>query len=351
LGVPALTDRLGLPAAQRYVVFMVDGLGWEPLLGVLSELPHLADLMDTAQQIDTVIPSTTAAALVSFGTGLPPGQHGFIGYRFWDPELAKYVAPLNWDPHRQPDYYQPQPTILERIGRTDASVTAVIPPDQVTSGFSRAALRGAQPIGVANDDLAEWVHQVVAATQLSPRSLVYTYDFRLDQAGHGYGVASQEWLDQARQLDHRVGLLRAGLGSDTVLLITGDHGMVDVPPQRHCRIEQTPELAAGLDRVAGEARFRHLYTSQPDLVAARWRDYVGERAEVKLKAEAIADGWFGPVAAQAEARLGDVMVAATGNWAFITRHAKFEAGMVGMHGSITSREMRLPLFISHGSAD
>jgi len=35
----------------------------------------------TGGPISSVVPSTTATALTSIATGLPPGQHGVVGYR------------------------------------------------------------------------------------------------------------------------------------------------------------------------------------------------------------------------------------------------------------------------------
>jgi len=160
LGVGDADDRFDLPAADRYVVYLVDGMGWDAVTAAPAELPTLTRLMATATELASVVPSTTAAAITSLGTGLPPGRHGLVGYRFWDPALGQHVGPLKWETTAVPEAYQPIPTLLDRAGSAGVNVTRVVPRDHVDSGFSRAALRGPAAVGVAEDDAAAWAAAV-----------------------------------------------------------------------------------------------------------------------------------------------------------------------------------------------
>ena len=81
LGVPGYADdTLGLPDAQRYVVVLVDGLGWHAVRRNLRDRALPASLLGDAAAITCGVPSTTATSLASLGTGLVPGQHGLVGY-------------------------------------------------------------------------------------------------------------------------------------------------------------------------------------------------------------------------------------------------------------------------------
>ena len=102
------------------------------------------------------------------------------------------------------------------------------------------------------------------AVSRGQRTLVYAYERELDHTGHAQGCGSAAWRDQLSRVDTMLARLRDALPSDVVLLVTGDHGMVDVPADRRLVIEDEPELAAGVDVVAGEARFRHLYVDRDD---------------------------------------------------------------------------------------
>src|SRR5687767_3848190 len=65
--------------ADRVVLLVIDGLGWNQLGDRRPLTPTLSSLDGGA--ITTVAPSTTATALTSITTGLPPGEHGVVGYR------------------------------------------------------------------------------------------------------------------------------------------------------------------------------------------------------------------------------------------------------------------------------
>ena len=66
-------------ASRQVVLFILDGLGWHQFMERISGLPTLSQF--TGGPITTVAPSTTAAALTSITTGVPPGEHGLVGYR------------------------------------------------------------------------------------------------------------------------------------------------------------------------------------------------------------------------------------------------------------------------------
>lgn len=113
-------------------------------------------------------------------------------------------------------------------------------------------------------------------------------------------------------------------------------------------MEDVPDLGAELTLLAGEGRLRQLY-ARPDRVAAvasRWRDVLGERAWVLTRAEAIDAGWFGQVDGRMADRIGDVLVAMRDDGAVMTRTQPREFGLVGMHGSLTELETRVPLLVA-----
>jgi hypothetical protein len=79
-------------------------------------------------------------------------------------------------------------------------------------------------------------------------------------------------------------------------------------------------------------------------VAAAWAEILGDRAWVLPGDEAIAAGWFGPVAAGLAARIGDVVAAPVGPFAIIASRAEpLESALIGMHGSLTSADQLVPL--------
>jgi Type I phosphodiesterase / nucleotide pyrophosphatase len=349
LGVPGCRDDvLGLPDARRYVVVLVDGLGWHAVRRNLRAAPYLASLLGEATPITSGVPSTTATSLASLGTGLPPGQHGLVGYTSRVPQTGEILNALTWESDLVARAYQPKSTVFERAVTAGVAVTSVGLERFAASGLTEAALRGSSFVPFEDErDTQRRIDLVGASALRGSRSLVYTYERELDHTGHVLGSESQEWLDQLERIDDFCEQLRARLDDDVCLIITGDHGMVDVPTERQLIVEDSPVLMAGLSAVAGEGRFRQLYVDDAEPVAAvteRWQEVLGERAWVRTRQEAIEQGWFGPVDPDVVERYGDVLVALRTRWAVMTRQFPRELTLIGMHGSLTAEEMLVPLF-------
>jgi predicted AlkP superfamily pyrophosphatase or phosphodiesterase len=343
LGVNDEENPLGLPPAARYCVLLIDGLGWNLLRSHPAQTPFLSSLR--AEPITCGLPSTTATSLTSLGTGLPPGRHGVLGYTTRAPGRDEVFNALKWQPAIDPLTYQPHPSLFERGHRSGVATRVVSKRQFRDTGLTRAALRG--PYWPA-DSYGERIAAAVSAVAADP-SLVYVYDSDLDHTGHQLGCRSAAWRHQLVMVDRFAEELYESLPSGTVFVVTGDHGMVDVPAQDRIDVDDLPALRDGTALIAGEARFRHVYTvdgATPDVLAA-WQAAVGERAAVLTRAEAVEAGWFGAVEARVHERIGDVVVCARGSVAVCHRSVfPTEVKMVGLHGGMSEDELLVPLLTS-----
>jgi len=341
------TDALGLADSDRYVVVLVDGLGWHLVRRAIQHVPYLADLLGDAGAITSAVPSTTVTSLTCLGTGLPPGQHGMVGYTARMPETGELLNALSWDSDLRARDVQTRPTVFERAVEAGVAVSSVALERFAETGLTEAALRGADFVGYSDEgDEQARIDLIVQAALRGDRSLVYAYERRLDHCGHAQGCGSAAWLNHLVRIDAICERLREALPDDVRVVITGDHGMVDVPPGHRVVVEDEPELMAGLSLLGGEGRFRQLYVDRDDpaAVAARWQDRLGATAWVLTREEAIEDNWFGPVDDRIRERYGQVLVAMRDDWAVMTRQLPRELALVGMHGSLTPTEMMVPLF-------
>jgi len=330
-------DVLGLPDARRYVLVLVDGLGAANLYDAESVAPVLGGL--DAATVEVGLPSTTATSLTSLTTGVPAGTHGMVGFSFRTrPGVIMHT--MAWDdPQSPPLAVQATPTWFERL---DVPCAAIAPAGFARSGMTQACLRGADFVGVDNEN--DWDARAGQAARVaSAHALTYVYERGLDHAAHLRGWRSAKWRGLLHRFDGFVAALLAALPPDTAVIVTADHGMVDVPKTHRLTVEDEPALAAGVTLVGGEGRFRHVYTDEPGEVARRWQGHLGARADVRLRQDALE--WFGdeaPSPAVAD-RLGDVVAAMLGDWAVLTIQRPGEASLIGMHGSLTSDERVVPL--------
>lgn len=344
LGVEGFENVLGLPEAPRYVVCLVDGLGLEQLRDHAELAPFLSGLTN----IDDVvcgIPSTTATSLTSLGTGVRPGEHGVVGYTCRVPETGARLNSLKWDQPLDPAEWQPVPTILSRMLQGGVAASSVNQAKFADSGLTLCSQRGVPFHAV--ESTHERLDVVIDVIETDPRSMTYAYESRLDFTGHAKGCQSQAWRDMLTHIDAELAELRLELPEDCVLIVTADHGMIDLPADGRFDIDSEPALLDGVTLLAGEARFRHLYTRSgaADEVAARWRARFGGRVEVRTREEA--EEWFGPIRQEVRGRIGDVVVAALGDFAlFSSEEFAIEMKMIGFHGSISEAELRIPVLIA-----
>ncbi|HAM45233.1 MAG TPA: alkaline phosphatase family protein [Propionibacteriaceae bacterium] len=340
------SDVLGLPESQRYVVLLIDGLGTEQLARHSELAPYLSSL--NGPSLTCGVPSTTATSITSFGTGLAPGAHGVAGYSFWYPPLGEVLNALRWASGLYGIDVQPQLTSFERFAKAGIGTATVAPAAFAATGLTELALRDPNFLGVSSEgDLDERTELVNTAAAIGGRNLTYCYERLLDKTGHPEGVDSSAWRDALAWVDRLARVLRERLPDDVRLLITADHGMVDVTEDSRVIIDDEAELMADVTAVAGEARFRHLMTAPEtgQQVAERWRRRLGDRAWVLTRSEAIEAGWFGPLAPRFADRFGDVVVAMSDDGAILSRKFPGEFRLIGMHGSLSTAEMTVPLLI------
>lgn len=340
----AAASRLGLPEARQVCVVLVDGLGWHNLASRAEDAPFLAGRHP--QQARSTFPSTTATNLAYLGTGRPGGQTGMLGYtvRDHDDRLLNLVS---WNRDVDPLHWQPVPTVFERLADAGRVPVSVGPWRFAESGLTLAALRGSEYSPAQS--LAQRVDSAISHLRDPEVDLVYLYWGEVDSTGHQHGWRSARWASELRTVDVQLERLARSVPAGTVLIITADHGMVDVPLADRTDVADHEALGQDVDLIAGEPRAVHLYTrpARATAVAHRWREVLGDRVEVLEREEVIGAGLVGPVAPAMRRVLGDVLVIAGGTHAVQDSRTGPSRGspMIGMHGARTEEEMTVPLIV------
>ncbi|MEU8135009.1 alkaline phosphatase family protein [Streptodolium elevatio] len=353
LGMPGERNVLGLRETERAVVFLVDGLGWELLKAHPDWAPYLTSLVPGAwggrgEPLTAGFPATTATSLASFGTGLPPGAHGLLGYTVAIPGDARLMNQLRWDPYVPPREWQPHPPLMERAAAAGITVAQVSDPLFERTPLTQVALQGGTFVGLQGG--LPRMHGVVEQLSRPGPVLVYTYVSDLDKAGHVHGVDSDAWRIELARVDGLVRALAEQLPPGTALYVTADHGMIDVPMADRIDVDTDPELSAGVALLGGEGRARHVYAvpGAASDVLAIWQDVLADSCWVLSRDQAVDAGWFGEVEDRVYHRIGDVVAAPWADVAIVaTRREPNESRMVGLHGSMTAVEQLVPLLEVH----
>ena len=355
LGVAGFANPLAIEPAARACLLLVDGLGWEQLRANAGAAPFLNSL--AREPLTAGFPATTAASLSSLATGVPPGEHGLVGYTMALPGYERAFNALTWSLYGigprvdlvdelVPESFQPIPTLAERAAAAGMRIHHLGPAFHEWSGLTRAIGRGER---FHPADSLETVTEGALRLLNASRTFVFGYHPRLDAAGHVHGVASQAWTDELIAVDHAVRLLAEQLPADAQLVVSGDHGMVDLRPGEKLDLADHPDLAAGVRILGGEARARYVgaVPGATDDVLSAWRSWLGDRMWVWGREEAIATGIFGPhVTDRSRERMGDIVAAAYGRVGIVERNVDpAQARLNGHHGSLTAAEQFVPLLV------
>jgi hypothetical protein len=223
------------------------------------------------------------------------------------------------------------------------------------SSFSDAMLRGAgQVTGCVTLE-----HAVVALdNELQRQSRLYAFLYQggIDVIGHMFGPSSPEY---AAEVDARLTLLERllmprlrGLPGSTLLLLTSDHGHVDVDPDGTVYVnDRWPELPehirAGADgrplAPAGSSRdlFLHVLDDRLELVESRLGELLAGRAEVHRTEDLIDAGVFGgPVGERFQERVGNLVVLPLAGETMWWRDGdRYTHSFRGHHGGLTEDEL------------
>lgn len=351
LGAENFSNVLNLPAASKYCIIMVDGLGHRLVKKHRGYVPFIGKA--EMRWINAAYPTTTACSLSSLGTGRSPGAHGIIGYDVYDPKRDTVNNMLSgWDPTLNVKQWQPEPTVFSRLAETDIKPITVSMPRFRDSGLTQASLSGSDYRGGAS--MPARVRTAIEALNEPGSQLVYLYFDEVDVAGHRFGVDSSQWRETIEEVDLWVrkfvtGLNKTTAGSKTRVFLTADHGMLDVEEQWRVNLADYPELMQQVRTTAGDPRFLQFFLKDPDHALAfqeTLRALWGNKAWVLTKAEVLDAGWFGAFEHGHQDRVGDVIVAADAPIAFFDtdRVGTRALSMVGQHASLTPVEREVPLY-------
>ena len=344
-----------LQAAQNVVLFVIDGLGYEYLIenGAGSRLHH-----HLLTPITSVAPATTATAISTFLTGLAPQQHGLTGWFTYFREMGSVLAVL---PFKQRGsgiaLGEAGISVTEMFGHVpifnclNVSSYSVSPAWIAHSDFNQAHLGPAELISYA--DIADCFAAISRCVKReTKRKYIYAYWPGFDSLAHEHGVGSEVVRTHFQELDDYFSNMLDDLaGTETLMIITADHGFVDVPAERVIRMEDHPELKDCLSvPLCGEPRLAYAYvrTSHRQKFEHYMQQHFAQAIELYTSEALRAQHLYGLGQPHPElaSRTGDYTLILKDNYVIkdqIPGEGPFE--MKGHHGGLSSQEMYVPLIL------
>lgn len=335
---------------ESALVIVVDGLGWFNLNARRGHARGIFSLGST--KINTVIPSTTAAALSTLNTGKLPGSHGLIGYKLKHPDLGVISSLSDWEQIADVREWQLQDTLFQSLHNDGFNPTVIARSSHAASGFTKAVLSGANYVGA--DTIERRFEVALEILRARKSRLVYLYIDELDRAGHKYGWQSNHWVDQLERVDAAVTDFLRAAPSNYGLILTADHGMIDIPEENHVLLDDLPGFNENIVMVAGEPRFRHLYLADSNAATELCEKFESASATLwaLTREQAVATGYFGPVSEQVLDRVGEIVMIPKQEYALASRlDTHYPITMIGQHGGILAAEREIPVITAGAAGD
>jgi Type I phosphodiesterase / nucleotide pyrophosphatase len=329
--------------ADQVVLLVLDGLGWEQLRARSALAPTLSAADGIERPITSVAPTTTACALTSITTGRPPSDHGLLGYRLaLDGQILNV---LRWtlgsgrarDVRREVPAGRLQP--CPSFPGTSGAVPVVSKNEFGGTGFTAAHLGNSPLHG----------YRVLSSLPLEVghlldqgEPLIYAYYDGLDKVAHASGLGDL-YEAELVAVDRLVADLVTRLPAGAALLVTADHGQIDVGP----RVELLGrDVMSSVAFFSGEGRFRWVHAragAARDLEQALVERY-GDTTWVMSRDRVVDEGLFGgPLRDGLVDRLGDVALLPHAPLAFVDPADTGESRLQSRHGSLTPDELLVPL--------
>jgi len=339
--VQGLENPLHLPKRGSVCVLLIDGLGCANLASAGGHARFLNSL--PATKISCGYPATTSSSLTSLATGLSVSETGFIGYQVFDRSTKTSLNLLSgWESIEQAKLFQQHPTISELSKSGNIEFDVVSPEIYKDSGFTAATMRSAKFHGV--NKVGDRFKEAQRLLREPGSRVVYLYVPELDQIAHGWGCESTKWLNALEELDCYIRGFVTSISKNVGLLITADHGVIDVAKEDHVYIDEHFEKDL-FDFVGGDTRGLFLYCKENiNSIRAELEKHYEHSCYITTPREIIAAGYWSE--SEAIKRFGpELILLAKKNVALYHRgFAKAKSlNMVGHHGSITNAELSIPL--------
>lgn len=343
-----------LRSAQHILLIVIDGLGEQ----VLWRFPGSQLARERRQVLTSVFPTTTATAITTLMTGQAAQQHAITGWYMWLREAGVVSTILPFITRAGGVDLRKLGLDVEQVigcrslfAEVERTCRAYLPEQIVNSVYSTTLTGPAARVGYSSLDALAGRLQQDLSQQREP-SIAWVYWPELDSTMHHQGVTGEATKSVFARLDAWWQRVTAALaGTDTLMLVTADHGHIDTGESRHVRLENHPDLQRCLTLpLCGEPRAAYCYV-RPQ-AQKRFESYVAtalaDYCTLLPAADLMEQGFFGIGEPHPElsSRIGDYVLLMKDNYVIKDTLCSEKAfTFAGVHSGLSREEMEVPLIV------
>jgi len=370
-----IKDKIKNPEnKKKMIMFVIDAIGWENLQESASQSPSLREDLSIFEQeiLTSVFPTTTTAALTSYCTALPPLEHGMLGYTLF---LTDYSSLVNMIMLAPPDFERDSliprglnplkflniPTIFETLQGNGVKCWTITSDLFSESGLTKMHHKGSSKRTYSG--MLEMFYQLLRTIEEEDsRTFIFVYWGLTDTDGHHWGTQSRPYQGGIEYLFRMlrrevIDRLSQEQLKHTVFLLSSDHGQIDTTWEDEEWITSEDELFQNFVHppIAGEPRAVYFNVRDKEGFSDYFNQRFSKRFFLMDRNKAIDANLFSSATyplsisdrmlKEHQYRLGDFVAIAKERYSLHFKHHGKSYTLKGKHGSLTQRELMVPLLI------
>ena len=337
---PIVDELLASNQYKHISILLLDGLGSYMIRKNLAENSLLVSAK--VSDISAVFPSTTACAVPALQSGHAPIKTGWLGWENYFKELNRHVVMF-----RNEDFYTGE--------KLDFNVREKLPYRNFYDDLGVHSFElGPSFYPNGCQDFSELCNRFLTEIALHEQSVSYLYWGDPDYTMHETGAYSDDAKKTISQLDELLTQLKARLPEDTLLIVTADHGHIDVNPIYFTNFTDVTNTLSEIPSNEGRAAFFKVKLFHRLKFVKNFKKYFGEYFKLLTKEQFIDEGYLGlskrKMNPYVSSFIGDYVAIATDHYYFNFNpdcYSKVDDQLVfkSHHAGMTANEMMVPLII------
>lgn len=335
-----LDDILVSKKYKHIAILLLDGMGSYILKNNLDKDSFL--IKNKLCDYHAVYPPTTACAIPALCSGETPIKTGWVGWSNYFSEINRFVVMF-----RNKDYFTDE----------DLNINIekdILPYKKFYSNFPTHVFELGPSFTPSNClSLKEMVDRYVEETKKHESSFCYMYWGEPDTTLHINGAYSNEGKMMLKDIDNTLNDMSQNISDETLLIVTADHGHIDVKP---IYLANFTDLLSLLDRVPsneGRCAFFKVKRFKKRKFIHLFNTYFGDYFTLLSKQDFIEEGYLGESCKmnyKLDSFIGDYVAIGKKNYYFnfnLNCYSENDDEMIfrSHHAGITANEMTIPFIV------
>lgn len=337
---------------KNIILLIVDGLGYNFLMRYGKDSIFNNHL---EAKMTTTFPSSTSAAMTSFYTGISPQEHGMPGWEMYSKEFSTTILPLPYCPKfkwginlNEIKKLQEVFTLPSITEKSKINSEFIIGDHLIDSDISKLMSKKRKGYNTINGLFMQIKKSINSSNR---RKFIFSYYSDHDSLSHKYGTNHKNVLSNFNEFSNKLNKFITSLkGTNTILIITADHGQSDVKVSNRIWLKNHPKMKDCLSMpLTGEHRFAYCYI-KPN----KEKEFV-EYVKTKLKRyctihkskDLLKKNYFGLFKPHNDFkdRIGDYVLIMKDGYGIYDQRFNTRAPHKGDHGGLSDDELYVPLIV------